>query len=578
MTSAGDIRIARRSDDETLSLLTDIEYATWVLMFSPDGEYLSAKVHPPNAPRAEQWLYVWKITDPKPLLRIKGVGYPNFSSDSRKIAFSTVDGITIQELEGSFESTTFSPEQDDPSAITNVRFSKDDRQIAITKRNSGVIEFWDIQQEPRLAKSLEVEDNIYCIDWDSERNFVAVGTARGVLYYWQGDLDQTPRSVDLHQNTIIYAFFHPSRDLIATTAWDGTSRLTDLVSGREALRISGDQVLRSGFSPQGELGFSKAKRFGVWKISDPILEVFSSSGRYTYRSRFHPSYPQLIAMTTDEGIEYWDIETRRLVHFSEGTSTFLEFTQDGQQVFTSGEDGLFRSDLSIEPSSNDWEIRIGTPELIADKGKSCFLLTDEDQSLLYKKGNWVKKLDLASGKELARYGPHSQLNSFSLSADKQRLLTSTWHGKGVGVWNMETGAHEQTVLENARSVRGIADPVDPNCFYTIGTSLHRWTFENSQQSDWDFKTIRTRFLVSSDSDTVAASRSAYDVFLVDSQTGQELASIDTVGPSRIVSYLMSPDGNKMAITCFDNLQVLDIRKARAELKKLGLDWSTQLTR
>jgi hypothetical protein len=58
---------------------------------------------------------------------------------------------------------------------------------------------------------------------------------------------------------------------------------------------------------------------------------------------------------------------------------------------------------------------------------------------------------------------------------------------------------------------------------------------------------------------------------VEPNTGRELARLED--PDQIDGYAeFSPDGLRLVIAAEDGLRVWDLRRIRAELVKLGLDW------
>ena len=227
----------------------------------------------------------------------------------------------------------------------------------MSQASKGLVEFWDLSGEPTKIRQLETEENVYSMDWASDRDIFVVGSNRGRLYYWRGNLDVEQQALSLHQNTITNIYIHPTRDLIASEAWDRTVRFTDLLSGEEVLLLEDYTLLHNGFGSDGRLAFSNQgyRNYGVWDVSCPLLDVYTNvegDGK-GWRPGFHPKFPQLVAISRIERIDFWDTFQKKIIYSLENQhARDFRFSLDGSQMFVTGDSGLQRWDVDVAKSDN----------------------------------------------------------------------------------------------------------------------------------------------------------------------------------------------------------------------------------
>ena len=62
------------------------------------------------------------------------------------------------------------------------------------------------------------------------------------------------------------------------------------------------------------------------------------------------------------------------------------------------------------------------------------------------------------------------------------------------------------------------------------------------------------------------------IALIGPHSGEEFVTFETADSERMVAYSFSNDGKRLAMSCFDELQIMDVVKVREELDSLGLNW------
>ena len=433
---------------------------------------------------------------------------------------------------------------------------------------------------PSMIRQLETEENVFSMDWASERNIFVVGSSKGRLYYWRGDLDAEPQMVSLHQNTVIRLHIHPDRDLIASEAWDATVRFTDLLSGEEVLLLEDYKILDAGFSQDGRLTFSKQgyRYYGVWEVSCPLLDVYAHPVGRGWQTRFHPKYPQMVAISLIERIEFWDTAAKKIIcSLADVHARDFLFSSDGLQMFVTGDNGLQRWNVEIaQEDSGQLQMQLDGPKTLVDEKANKLLLSRDGANITMGIGSRARTVAASDGSLITQFGRHPGLSSFDVTPDNRFLLTGTWKGAGVKLWDMQSGNEVNEFVKETRSVIPVAHPTEANVFVTAVGGL-RFGHIDQQNDPLPHKhPVLSRPIsaeYSQDGKLLVVKNGSYELVLVDPDHGYPTAAIQSVGLSRILGFEFSPDAKRLAFACYDNLQIVDINNVRVELKRLGLDWS-----
>ncbi len=576
----GRIRVLRRNEQmDNAVILPSPGTPSWVIKFSPDGRFLASEHHKETALYRDVELLIWDLQNPaEPIHNQRGAVSFDFSDDGQQLLYAVGNRVEIFSLGEAKVVKTLTPR----IAPRAVQFSHSADQIAVSERNGGGVEIWNVLGEPQLDWAAQVDDNITSMDWRSERSVLAVGTLRGGLHFWRGDMDSNPISLAVHQNSVNRLYIHPFQDLIATEALDSTVRLTSMVAQKEALRADHFVwLLNCGFSNDGRLcHYNKQENaVGIWEVAKPTLDVFSDSRAYGNAARFHPTQPRIVARSTNLGIEFWDIVEWKLVYLLDveeaGKDAYFQFLHDGSGIYTSSGLGLKQWPIELtETEAGSFELKIGSPVRLIETATKRIVLTKSGDTIVVGVGFTVKAINATDGSIRTDFGRHGGLKSFALTADDQWLLTGTWFGKGVGVWDMETGELEKMLMPEQMSVSVTAHPADKNAFVTTENSISFWQLGNWDQPQVQRKVelIGATCRYVEDGSLLAVNNRSYQLLLLDPLSGKELVAVETADSERMVSYSFSNDGERLAMSCYDELQILDIAKVREELELLGLNW------
>ena len=147
-------------------------------------------------------------------------------------------------------------------------------------------------------------------------------------------------------------------------------------------------------------------------------------------------------------------------------------------------------------------------------------------------------------------------------------------GRGVRVWDLESGELAKTYVADERSAQGTPHPANPNRFVTSSGTIRRWDMDDSENPmvTQIQSTFGSNCRFSPDGKILAVN-TAYDtVTLYDDESNEELAVIKTLGDKRVIDMEFASDGSRLLLSCFDDTQVVDLNSLKSELESLGLAW------
>src|SRR5262249_18248426 len=165
----------------------------------------------------------------------------------------------------------------------------------------------------------------------------------------------------------------------------------------------------------------------------------------------------------------------------------------------------------------------------------------------------------------------------AFSPDGRWLATGNWQGRGVKVWDVQTGtlAHDFDLGESEEGTAWPAFSPDGKWLVTGTFAEYRfwevgsWQKKHALPRENAGKTIG-RIIFSPDGKMLAVFRSRSDVQLGDPTTGAQFARLPTAG----APYGFSPDGSLLVTFAGRDgaIQVWDIRLIRQQLEAMDLDW------
>jgi WD40 repeat protein len=377
--------------------------------------------------------------------------------------------------------------------------------------------------------------------------------------------------------------FHPTGERFVTRGWTGTVHLFDAGSGQRLLKTP-----PSGWTDGIELHFDRTgQRLAAARVEDTNdrIGVWSYASGLEYRSlvatgwaerpfgpAVHPR-SRLAALGRADGVALFDLEAgRELAHVSlPGNYTVAHFDGAGN-LLTNGMNGFLRWPVRSDPA-NPRRLRVGPPERLPfNKGRNPIAASRDGRVIAQSMftgygmqayaGGWIlhpnsptpRQVDAGQAMEQASVSPDGRWVAFG------------WHEPRVCVYDAATG---ERVWETPTTGRG-----NWCCFSPDG----RWLLTNADGGQsyavgtwapgprlgpgvpWDATA------------EVAIMGQANGVYrLVELTTGRELARLEDQ-EQNTGQAAFSPDGAWVVIEARDSLRVWDLRRLRAGLAELGLDW------
>jgi WD40 repeat protein len=276
---------------------------------------------------------------------------------------------------------------------------------------------------------------------------------------------------------------------------------------------------------------------------------------------------------------------------------FAAFDPDGQSLLLAGAEGLLRYRLlrlpdgtvrvfhpvsfGEDPGVGD-EVTRGLEKYLTGRPKipprppvpvaSAGLSADGARAVIAPTGGaQASVLDRAKPQAAVLLKGQPNVNLAAITPDGKLLATGTWGGKGVRVWEADTG----------KRITDLPAPGSANvAFSPDGRSLATSTAETIQL--WDTQTWQPRFTVhretaelparlvfSPDASVLAVTRTRTETSLLDPKSGGEVARLPTSG-----GPLCFSKAGDLLVTEAESgtVQVWDLKRIREQLAEMGLDW------
>jgi serine/threonine protein kinase/WD40 repeat protein/tetratricopeptide (TPR) repeat protein len=607
---SGEIVVRRLDDDRVLVRLPGPDrhdfWHAWSA-FSPDGELLVAVYLGAGG----ELLRVWHTGRRELLGSLSSRGSPAFHPDGRRLLFCVKEGGIAVWDHVERRVLRRLPLDFMPSGLV---LDPEGRRLAVGRCGPEASN----GPGPRVA-ILEIETGRVLFDWRSQVGSGAMAwSADGQLlavggdgrdprvYVWNVRRGVLASVLQGHSGVVVDAQFAHSGYLLATSSWDGPTRLWDAALGEPLAMAPGG--LRSSFAPDDRrLGFAVGGKVGVWDVATGAECRTLHPGMLGNRTEMRDQTlvqcsdvspdGRLIATGAGDGVRLWEADTgRELAHLKAGLCETVLFHPDGQCLISSSKWGLYRWPIRPDPDRAPDAIFVGPPDLLREYAgtewaratwvpdhRTLALVDNANAQVLlidtsHPHAAWSRAAALDSG-------ANHRMTSVSVSPDGRWLAAGGWKEAGVRVWDLGSRRLERILTP--------PDTVGDTSFFIGFSPDGRWlvscTLRGAKPSYrfWRVGTWNLGLCIEQERNGMAQHAPAFtgdgrlmalgiapdQVLLADAATGRELARLTTLQPVTPTPLVFSPDGTKLiARTEQKTALVWDLRLIRDELRPMGLDW------
>jgi WD40 repeat protein len=448
-------------------------------------------------------------------------------------------------------------------------FHPDGRQFAAFSVN-GPVQFWSADSG-RLLGELPVRGMVGG-SFNPDGRLLALGNDGSLIQLWDVPNRRQVGLLEGHKNLAVWATFNPTGDLVASNGWESMLRLWDPRTERQLLHLPIGGLPR--FNRQGDRLLLQPKVPELWEfadgreyrtfVSDPVR-----GKQVPYGASISPD-GRFLAVGFQAGTVIWEIATgTELAYLRSGWTWHVLFQPSGD-LLTSGRDlGLMRWPVRPNPDV-EGAYCIGPPERLVHESTDGVAQSKDGRTVVVAvSGKGGQVVDLNQPGVPRPLLPHSGTNKASISPDGLWAATGCFHGKGINVWSVRKNKLVRRLPVEESSLPMFSR--DGRWLATTGTAgLQLW-----KVGTWERGPLLPggNPLFPPDSPLVGVLVDSVLTFM-DPMTGRTVAALEDPNQDRSGHGCFNHDGTLLALPTEESysVHVWDLRRIRAGLKAINLDW------
>lgn len=557
------------------------------LRFSGDGKRLAAKYEVDG----QATIAVWTLPDAIADFEAPAAGRWHdanfdFTADSRQLIVADAGGTLVQYDAATGERIAHVPGEGAATALALHRVLPRvavyrDRRIDIVDLTNG-----------RTLGSTAWNTRIESLAFSPDGRTLAAADLVGRVLLWNARSmklisDAQPLMVNYLENAdvnqTVHVEFSKRGDLLASSGWDGTTRLWDPILGTPLLKTPGFAAQFNGDDSRlagGKFGATVNR----WRVA-PRREYFVLAHERQMtkiRTLLVDPTGRLIGAATIRGVSLWDLNSGETVAFYPFDNSRGGVTYDrvGKQIVTNGPLGLQLWGVGWQKSDQQLDYWFSLPQDVP-KPKSftpgpvaaarhaprlVVGMRDEPGGLFV--------VDHETRRIVRELSGHPRLYYVDISPDGRYIATGTQHGRDVKIWNVTTGNVEKTIPCGSANV---AFSPDGKTLVVAGSTEYTFWETNAWTNTRSIKRAAGGDLAGfvafdAGGDTVALTTGPRGIMLAKAKSLDTLATFTVEDAAIISSLTLSDDARHLAAGMENGLvHVWNLERIEQQLTALGLE-------
>jgi WD40 repeat protein len=583
------ISVRRLADHRELCRLPALpgsRVSRWLsFRFSPDGRYLAAYYIQWSDKRP---LQVWDLQgDPRrPAVTLPDAqALPDFDADGRTLVACLAGGaVAVIDLPSRAERLV---QRAGGARVEGVALHPGGRLLALACMEPAGVRVLDLDSGATV-RELRTPAGMYGVAWAPQGRLLAAACGDQRIHLWDTATWQERGTLAGHRWAVQDLAFDPSGRWLASFGWDMTLRLWHVGSQRQVLVVPDIRVVN--FRTQGGLAAAglTGRRARVWAFEpSSVLDELRCGDRVIHHLNYSPDGRWLLTSGPGAPQRLWDVAARR----EAGCWPELacgQWESEGTAFLATSADGFWR--VAVQPRGGGpgvpVGVRLGPPRHLLGlredlRGDFVWVGRDRRRLVTLHPGKAVRVVHV-EGDTVRELWQGAQPNCTYLAASPDGHLVAAGSldgGRGIRVWEAATGCLVQDLP------LGDASPAFSGDGRLMYTTTSRTSPRGSELRSWRidlWKAAGAVVLNRSSSSPAPVVRApdgllglAYtmtDVRLLDPASLAEVATLAAPDAGLIPVLQFSPDGTELAVAQDGFVYLWDLRRLRAELAGLGLDW------